>query len=107
MKELLLDILRAWERKLLNDECTAEDIRECSKIITDNVDVLVTAKDLSEIYGKPLPSVKTCLSRNGLQSKNPPKVRKFYSLLAFRKVKPKTWVSRENTPPMTFAGVAV
>lgn len=91
MKELLLDIVRTWERKLANDECTAEELRRYMSLAENGIDVLVTAKDIAEMYHKPLSSVKVCMSRNGLSSKNPPKVRKFYSLSSFRKIMPKTW----------------
>lgn len=91
MKKLLIDILHAWEEKLINDECTPEEIRHYSKMVSDNIDVLVTTKELSDMYHKPVPSVKMVIHRSKLAETNPPKVRKFYSLSAFRKIMPSSW----------------
>ena len=98
---LLLDIVRSWERKLINNDCTPEEIRNLYNIAQDNLDVLVTERDLAEMYHKPRASVRVAISRNNLTAKNPPKVRKFYSLKAFRKIMPKSWFScgsAEATP---------
>lgn len=91
MRELILQTLRAWEEKLLNDECTPEEIRRLGEIVKNNVDVLVTTKDIAKIYDKPEQNVKMAISRNNIQSANPPKVRKFYSLNKIRNILPASW----------------
>ena len=93
MNNLLLDVLRAWELKLMHNDCTAEEIRKCYDLVSDNLDVLVTTKDIADIYKKPLPSVKETIYRNKLSDENPPKVRKFYSLMKFRKIMPNSWAN--------------
>lgn len=101
---LLLDVVRSWERKLINNDCTPEEIRSLYNIAQDNLDVLVTERDLAEMYHKPRASVRVAISRNNLTEKNPPKVRKFYSLKAFRKIMPKSWFScgsHDNSPQHT------
>ena len=92
MKKLLLDVLHSWEYKLTHDECTPEEIKRLSDLVSENVDVLVTTKELSEMYHKPLPNIKMVIHRGDLAESNPPKVRKFYSLSAFRKIMPHSWV---------------
>lgn len=101
MRELLLQTLRAWEEKLLNDDCTPEELRHLSEIVKHEVDVLVTTKEIAQIYDKPEASVKMAISRNNIQSANPPKVRKFYSLNKIRKILPVSW--RHETSDLTAA----
>lgn len=100
MRELLLITLRALEEKLLNDECTPEELRHLNEL-SKNVDVLVTTKEIAKIYDKPEASVKMAISRNNIQSENPPKVRKFYSLNKIRKILPVSW--RHETSDLTAA----
>ena len=81
---------------MINNDCTPEEIRNLYNIAQDNLDVLVTERDLAEMYHKPRASVRVAISRNNLTAKNPPKVRKFYSLKAFRKIMPKSWCFRNS-----------
>lgn len=40
MNNLLLDVLHAWELKLMHNDCTAEEIRKLYDLVSDNLDVI-------------------------------------------------------------------
>lgn len=49
MNNLLLDVLHAWELKLMHNDCTPEEIRKCYDLVSDNLDVLVTTSVMASV----------------------------------------------------------
>lgn len=93
MKQLLIDILDFLRFQLVNDHCTAEQMKAIHDSLTKEIAVEATADDLAKFFGQSKENVRNVLSRSPMPK---PKRRVYYSFISFLKHIPKTW-RRETT----------
>lgn len=87
-KRIIVEVLDYLKYKVLNDDCTPEELRSISNTIGENLDINCTAKDLAEYYGQSQSNVRNVLNRNFMPK---PKRKTYYSFSHFIKFIPKSW----------------
>lgn len=90
-KQLILDVLDMFRHKVANNDCTPEEIRCISEQFVEELIVNGTLDDIAKAYGQSKNNVKAVMSRNQFQKTNPPKTKKFYDVISFAKIIPKSW----------------
>lgn len=88
-KRVILEVLDYLKYKVLNDDCTLEELRSFQDVITDNLDINCTTQDLAERYGQSRSNVRNALSRNFMPK---PKRRVYYNFSKFISFIPKRWM---------------
>lgn len=95
-KRVILEVLDYLRFQVLNDRCTAEEIRSFAEAVEHNLDIECTTQDIAERYNQSRSNVRNVLSRNFMPK---PKRRVYYSFSKFIKYIPKRWVrDNESTP---------
>lgn len=87
-KRIIIEVLDYLKYKVLNDDCTLEELRSISDTIGENLDINCTTKDLSEYYGQSQSNIRNVLTRNFMPK---PKRKTYYSFSKFIKFIPKSW----------------
>lgn len=87
-KRVIIEVLDYLKFKILNDDCTPDEIRSISNLVEENLDINCTAKDLADYYGQSHSNVRNVLTRNFMPK---PKRRVYYNFSKFIKFIPKTW----------------
>lgn len=87
-KFILIEILDYLKYKLLNDDCTPEEIRSFANMAEDNLHINTTTAHIAERYHQSRSNVRNVLSR-----KTMPKAKwvKLYDYMKFMKNMPKRW----------------
>ena len=88
-KRVVIEVLDYLKYKVLNDDCTPEELRSFQDVITDNLEINCTTADLAQRYNQSPSNVRNILSRNFMPK---PKRRVYYSFSKFIKYIPKWWV---------------
>lgn len=88
-KRVIVEVLDYLKYKILNDDCTPEELRSIQDTITDNLDINCTTKDIAERYNQSPSNVRNVLTRNFMPK---PKRKVYYSFSKFIKYIPKRWV---------------
>lgn len=88
MKELVLGILRYMTWRIENNGCTAEELRQAYKVLTEEMDVSATVSDMAEYYGQSESNVRNVLSRHYVGK---PKRRVYYNMGKVARAIPKSW----------------
>lgn len=87
-KRIIIEVLDYLKFKVLNDDCTPDEIRSISNTIEENLDINCTTKDLAEYYGQSQSNIRNVLTRNFMPK---PKRKVYYNFTKFIKFIPKTW----------------
>lgn len=88
-KRVIIEVLDYLKYKVINDDCTFEELRSLQENIADNLEINCTIKDLSERYKQSQNNVRNVLSRNLMPK---PKRKVYYSFSKFLRFIPKSWV---------------
>lgn len=87
-KRVLIEILDYLKYKLVNDDCTPEEMRSILNMTEDNLQIHATTKDIAERYHQSRSNVRNVLSRNFMPK---PKYVRLYDYMKFLKNIPKRW----------------
>lgn len=88
LKNMLIETLDYYRYKVINDECTADDMKSIFKAISNGVICDTTIKDLAEFYGQSESNIRNVLSRNIVKK---PKREVLYNFFDVSKIIPKRW----------------
>lgn len=91
IKQIIVDALDMCKYKVLNGKCTPEELRCIQENVVDKIIIDGTLDDIAKAYGQSKNNVKAVMSRNQFQKTNPPKTKKFYDVISFAKIIPKSW----------------
>ena len=89
VKNILLEILQYYEKKLNEDTCTMEEIESITKVLEENMVVYGRLDDFAEHYGKSKDAVSGIIKRKMIQK--PRRNVVLYPFHAFRKLVPESW----------------
>lgn len=92
VKKVLLDILDYLRYQVVNDKCTAEELRSITHVLIENIDIDASISDIAEFYGQKETNVRNVCSRNMLTK---PKQRVYINFAAFMKIIPKSWTRKK------------
>lgn len=92
VKKVLLDILDYLRYQVVNDKCTAEELRSITHVLIENIDIDASISDIAEFYGQKETNVRNVCSRNMLTK---PKRRVYINFAAFMKIIPKSWTRKK------------
>ena len=95
-KKVLLEIIDFLKYKILNDQCTAEEIRKFADVAIEQLDTLATTEDIANFYGQPLYNVHNILNRRPIPKDKKPKRKVYFSFNLFATMKPKSWKKQEG-----------
>ena len=88
MKKAILEIIDYLRYQVVNDKCTAEELRSMA---SESLKVSATIDDLAEFYGQSKNNVSNVLSRSPIPAKEKPKRKVYYNFAFFRTLIPKSW----------------
>lgn len=91
MKHTLLNILDFLRYKVDNDQCTPEEIRNLSDIVTKELNTSATIDELSDFYGQSRSNVSNVISRRPIPKDKKPKRRIYYNFAWFNSIIPDSW----------------
>lgn len=91
MKKVILEILDYLRYQVVNDKCTAEELRSIYDMASESLKVSATIDDLAEFYGQSKSNVSNVLSRRPLPAKEKAKRKVYYNFAFFRTIIPKSW----------------
>ena len=91
MKKAILEIIDYLRYQVVNDKCTAEELRSIYELTSESLKVSATIDDLAEFYGQSKNNVSNVLSRRPLPANQNPKRKVYYNFAFFRKIVPKSW----------------
>ena len=91
MKKAVLEIIDSLRYQVVNDKCTAEELRSIYELTSESLKVSATIDDLAEFYGQSKNNVSNVLSRRPLPANQKPKRKVYYNFAFFRTLIPKSW----------------
>ena len=87
---MLIDILDFLKHKIVNDDCTPEEMQSVFKMLSENTVTKATTRDIADFYGQSNSNVRNIVSRWGV----PGESRRYYNFSVFQKFVPKSWRRR-------------
>lgn len=91
MKKTVLEIIDYLRYQVVNDKCTAEELRSIYDMASESLKVSATIDDLAEFYGQSKNNVSNVLHRRPIPPKEKLKRRVYYNFAFFRKIVPNSW----------------
>lgn len=92
VRDELIRLLDYYKKQLQNGECTLNAMLTFYKLMTENLNVVGTAKDFAEFYGVSEDSVRHVINRYMVQK---PTRRVFYPFHPFTKIIPHKWLKNK------------
>lgn len=96
VKTLLLEVIDFLRYKVETDQCTMEELRKFTNIVTEQLDTLASTQEIADFYGQNIYNVHNVLNRRPIPKDKQPKRRVYFSFNLFAKLKPKSWKRKEG-----------
>lgn len=87
--EFLHETLMYWDKRLINKECTVEEITEAASAVCNNIDAYGSISDIAEFYGQSESNVRNVIARKMFDK---PKRKVLYSFNKFSAIVPNSWL---------------
>lgn len=86
--QFLHETLMYWDKKLINNDCTVDEITKAATVVVNNMDVYGSISDIAQFYGQSESNVRNVIARKMFER---PKRKVLYSFSKFTAIMPNSW----------------